>query len=203
MAGQYQQCWVVLWIFEEPLALVLKKFRMKKPLFSVLWKEFSIKEPPVPVLSETSKNHFHERGGRMPGELHETGAPSYICQAKLFFLVFLYQTRDFLEKIAAYCHLENQMQYSFELCCWTSPLHKFQFCQWSVSHWVAHHYTLAILLLAFMFMETSFPFRNWEQICSQRPDYCTSQVLHLEFMSQQNKGLSFLSPPCLKLSNLV
>jgi hypothetical protein len=83
------------------------------------------------------------------------------------------------------------------------PVHKLQFCQWSVSHWVAHHYTIAILLLAFLFMETSFPFKNWEQICSQRPDYCTSQVLHLEFMSQQNKGLSFLSPPCLKLSNLM
>lgn len=99
MAGQYQQCWVVLWIFEEPLALVLKKFRMKKPPFSVLWKEFSLKEPPVPVLSETSKNRFRERGRRMPEELHETGAPSY--QAKLFFLVLLYQTRDFLEKICS------------------------------------------------------------------------------------------------------
>jgi len=78
-----------------------KNSEWKKPLFSVLWKEFSIKEPPVPVLSETSKNRFHERGGRMPGEHHETGAPSYICQAKLFFWVFLYQTRDFLEKICS------------------------------------------------------------------------------------------------------
>ncbi len=42
--------------FEEPLALVLKKFRVKKPLFSVLWKKFSLKEAPVPVLWQTSKN---------------------------------------------------------------------------------------------------------------------------------------------------